>query len=84
MTYLEDCSYLGTVCDGLVDLAVDLEDRNMSGSVVDHKKFEKPESAAHMKVRQSRNGCPDHIVRSQHGFEYCRQHMPAAGAYAVR
>ena len=84
MIYLEHRSYFGTVCDGLVDLVVDLEDRKMTGSVVDHRKFEKPESAVHMKMRQSRTGCPDHIVRSQHGLEYCRHYMPAAGAYAVR
>ena len=51
MMYLEDRSYLVTACDGLVDLDVDLEDRERTGSVVDHKKSEKPESAVHMKVR---------------------------------
>ena len=86
--YLEDRSYLVTACDDLVDLDVDLEDRERTGSVVDHKKFEKPESAVHMEVRQSRTGCPDHIVRGQHGLEHYRhqnvQVVPAAVAYAVR
>ena len=72
MRYLEDRSYLVTVCDGLVDLDVDLEDRERTDSVVDHKKLAKPESAVQMKVRLSRTGCPDHIVRSQHGLEHYR------------
>ena len=70
MMYLEDRSYLVAACDGLVDLDVDLEDPERADSVVDHKKVAKPESAVHMKARLSRTGCPDHIVRSQHGLEH--------------
>ena len=59
-----------TACDGLVDLDVDLEGRERTDSVVDHKMFAKPETAVHMKVRLSHTGCPDHTVRSQHGLEH--------------
>ena len=88
MMYPEDRNCLVTACDGFVDLDVDLEDRERTDSVVDHKKLAKPESAVHMKVRLSRIGCPDHIVRSQHGFEHYHHQnvhgVPAPVAYAVR
>ena len=72
MMYLEDRSYLVTACDGLVELDVDLEDRERTDSVVDHKKFAKPETAVHTMVRSSRTDCPDHMVSSQHGLEHYR------------
>ena len=84
----EGRSYPVTACDGLVDLDVDSEDQERTDPAVDHKEFAKPESAVHMRVRLSRNGCPDdHIAKSQRGSEhYCRlnfQVVPASVVYAV-
>ena len=69
------------------DRDVRLKDREKTESVVGRKNSAKIESAAHMAVRLSRIGCPDHFVESHCSFEhYCYssvQASPALYAYAV-
>ena len=86
-----DRSYLATVFDGRGDRCdardVHSKDRERTESVDGRKNSAKIESAAHMAVRLSRIGCPDHFVESHCSFEhYCYssvQALPAPYAYAV-